>query len=156
MLTSLLMTLWIAPAMPQAAPPPAGAETQVRRVVQALADAGKRADRTGVANLLEPDAGIWDDSGPVDIGRLAEPRKPMSETTAPFTEITSVRLLAPNVAIVHAVRSRYGSLIGRKSAPVVLVLRNSQGRWRIASYALLGSFGPPEPGPGVRVADPGR
>ena len=92
---------------------------------------------------MEPAAEIWHASGRTTVTRVAEPPKPMSETSAPFLELSRVRFLCPNTAIVHAVRSQYGSLIGKREAPAVILVRKTGARWRIASYTLLGSFGPP-------------
>ena len=75
----------------------------------------------------------------------------MSETTAPLMEITRVRFVTPEVAVVDAVRSQYGSVIGKRSAPAIILVRKSGARWQIMLYALLGSFGPPGNTPEVRA-----
>ena len=59
-----------------------------------------------------------------------------SEVTAPRIGRESVRFVSPDVALVDATETRYGSLILKQSAPVTLLLKLDGGVWRIASMWL--------------------
>lgn len=59
-----------------------------------------------------------------------------SEVTAPRIGKELVRFVSPDVALVDATQTRYGSLILKQSAPVTLLLRLDGGVWRIVSLWL--------------------
>jgi len=54
-------------------------------------------------------------------------------------------MVAPGVALVDAVQTRYGSLVLKQTAPVTLLLRLEDGGWKIVSLWL--------PDSGIRSAE---
>jgi hypothetical protein len=60
--------------------------------------------------------------------RRREP--PMSELSQPFLVLNAVRFITPDVALVDATSTQYGSLYARR-LPVLLIMRKSQD-WQIA------------------------
>ena len=59
--------------------------------------------------------------------------KPMSEVSTPVLERESIRLVSPDVAVVDAFRTQYGSVVVRSSIPVMLVMKKEAGAWKIAA-----------------------
>ncbi len=57
-----------------------------------------------------------------------EQRKPWSETTPPHFESKAVRIISPDVALVHASETVHGSVILRRSTPAMLVLKRESGQ----------------------------
>jgi hypothetical protein len=60
-----------------------------------------------------------------------------SEVTRPKLVATSIRLVAPGVALVDGSTRQYGSTILVRSTPVLLIFKKEQDRWRIAALRLL-------------------
>ena len=49
-----------------------------------------------------------------------------------YCEVTAIKLVSPDVAFVDAAASQYGSVILKRTTPVVFVLKRGGGAWRIS------------------------
>jgi hypothetical protein len=65
--------------------------------------------------------------------RLSESRRPWSEVTPPRIEEVQIRRLAPDIALVDAAWVQYGSTILRRALPAILVLKQENEEWRVAT-----------------------
>lgn len=124
-----------------------------------LAFADEAADRTAIGKLL---AALNDRNAPHDqlytadsgdsrqllerIERIPDSGRPMSEVTPPVLVLSAVRFITPEVALVDAAITQYGSLAIRERTPVLLILRKSRD-WQVAvvrvqanPYPVLGNF----------------
>jgi hypothetical protein len=73
-----------------------------------------------------------------DLNRLpASGGQPWSEVSAPILIIQTVRFVSPEVALVDAANSRFGSTVPVQRTPVLLVMRKEQNAWKIASARIL-------------------
>ena len=68
---------------------------------------------------------------------LTAHQEPLSEVTAPKITIGSVRFITSDVALVECVATEYGSLILARSTAMLLVMKESEAQWRIASLRVL-------------------
>jgi hypothetical protein len=64
-------------------------------------------------------------------------REPWSEITSPRLVIQSIRFVTPDVALVNAVNTHYGSMILARRIPVLFVMKKEGTAWRIASLRVL-------------------
>jgi hypothetical protein len=64
-------------------------------------------------------------------------REPWSEITSPRLVIQSIRFVTPDVALVNAANTHYGSMILARRIPVLFVMRKEGTVWRIASLRVL-------------------
>jgi len=62
-------------------------------------------------------------------------REVWSETSRPVIVAGSVEFLSKRVARVEGSRVQFGSLIGRHSVPVVILLERQRGEWKIISLS---------------------
>jgi hypothetical protein len=67
-----------------------------------------------------------------DVDRAYLSPEPMSEVTHPRLDIRSIRWVSDVTALVEAENKHFGSLIFKKSEPMLLVLRKYGSHWRIA------------------------
>lgn len=65
-------------------------------------------------------------------------RQPWSERTQPTLEEPAIRFVGSLAAFVDANLVQYGSLIGKSSVPVILLLEKEAGAWRISSLRISG------------------
>jgi hypothetical protein len=73
-----------------------------------------------------------------DFNRLpASGGQPWSEVSEPILIIRTVRFVSPEVALVDAMNSRFGSTVLVQRTPVLLVMRKEQNVWKIASVRIL-------------------
>jgi hypothetical protein len=63
--------------------------------------------------------------------------EPWSEVTAPGVTIRSIRFVTPDVALIDAANTQYGSVILQTRIPVLLVMRREGIDWRIVSLRVL-------------------
>ena len=63
--------------------------------------------------------------------------EPLSEVTAPAVVIRSVRFVTPDVALIDAANTQYGSLVLQTRIPVLLVMRKEAQNWKIVSLRVL-------------------
>jgi hypothetical protein len=62
--------------------------------------------------------------------------QPWSEISRPYFQVQAVRFVSPDVALVDASRSQYGSLVLRRQA-VLFVMKKEGNVWRIVSIRTL-------------------
>jgi hypothetical protein len=55
-----------------------------------------------------------------------------------YFEATAIRFVTPDVAFVDAAASQYGSVILKRTAPAVFVLKREGGVWRISVMRIGG------------------
>ncbi|HEV2448218.1 MAG TPA: hypothetical protein VGS58_19940, partial [Candidatus Sulfopaludibacter sp.] len=60
-----------------------------------------------------------------------------SEVTAPHLAIQSLRFVTPDVALVNAAGTQFGSAIVVRRTPLLLVVKKQPAGWRIASLRVL-------------------
>jgi len=59
------------------------------------------------------------------------------EVTPPFIEIQSVQFVSPDVALVDASQTQFGSVILKRTVPVILLMKLDGKEWRILSMRLF-------------------
>jgi len=64
-------------------------------------------------------------------------KEPWSEVTSPRMVIQSIRFVTPEVALVNAANTHYGSMILARRIPVLFVMKKEGTSWRIASLRVL-------------------
>ena len=97
------------------------AEDAIRKAIATFNDPQKR------ATVLAPGA----DMAPLD--RMGGPG-----VSRVYFEATAIRFVTPDVAKVKASASQYGSLILKRTMPVVFVLKRDGGVWRITALRVGG------------------
>ena len=97
------------------------AEDAIRKAIATFTDAHTR------ATVLAPGAHI----APLD--RMGGPG-----VSRVYFEATPIRFVTPDVAKVKASASQYGSLILKRTMPVVFVLKREGGVWRISALRIGG------------------
>lgn len=60
-----------------------------------------------------------------------------SEVTPPHITTRSIRLIAPQIALVESTNTQYGSVVVMRSAPMLLVMKKDGAQWRIACVLAL-------------------
>src|SRR5215471_50641 len=108
----------------------------IERLIGALND-----DAPGAAQkrslLFTPDAEIeFDRLSRLDRRLMQRSDTPWSEVTRPRMVIRSVQFITPEVALVDAANTQYGSVILVRRVPVLLVMKKER-EWRIASLRIL-------------------
>ena len=78
-----------------------------------------------MADFLAPEAADIDPSFIADDA-------PWSEVTHPKIMIRSARFLSPNTVMIEGESTQYGSLIIKRTQPLLLVFKKRDGKWRIA------------------------
>jgi hypothetical protein len=68
---------------------------------------------------------------------LERSNEPWSEVTTPRLVIQSVRFVTPDVALVDAANTHYGSTILARRIPVLFVMKKEGTVWRISSLRVL-------------------
>ena len=87
----------------------------IRQAIATFNDPHKR------ATVLAPGANI------APLGRMGGPG-----VSRVYFEATAIRFVTPDVASVKASASQYGSVILKRTAPAVFVLKREGGVWRIS------------------------
>src|SRR2546430_9858013 len=64
-------------------------------------------------------------------------KEPWSEVTGPRMVIQSIRFVTPEVALVNAANTHYGTMILARRIPVLFVMKKEGTSWRIASLRVL-------------------
>lgn len=122
----------------------------IEKVIAALNEARPTAD--SLSAFFTPDA------DPAEIHEfvrlkhqmLETSQKPWSEVMPPKIASKRIRFVTPDVVIVDAAISQYGSALLR-STPLIFVMRKQEGGWCIASVRVLRGAPLPlftSPGPG--------
>ena len=68
---------------------------------------------------------------------LSANEQPWSEVTSPRITTRSIRLIAPQVALVECTNTQYGSVIVVRTTSMLLVMKKDGEQWRIASVQQL-------------------
>jgi hypothetical protein len=97
-----------------------------------------------------PDSSLFTADADNQLDRLADlnrrlfqaSKEPWSEATAPRMAIQSIRFVTPDVALVDAADTQYGSVILARRIPVLLVMKKEGADWRIASLRVLADLAP--------------
>lgn len=93
----------------------------IERVIDAWNDGRRSADLFTADARKELDGqSIWE-------------RRPWSEETPPRLVMQSLRFVTPDVALVDASNTQFGSMILVRKAPVLLVMKKEGSAWRIAA-----------------------
>jgi hypothetical protein len=71
-------------------------------------------------------------------------KRPWSETMMPRMVVQSIRFVTPDVALVDAAETQFGSTLNRR-IPLLLVMKKEGTKWRIASLRLLNLNDSPRP-----------
>jgi hypothetical protein len=89
-------------------------------------------------------AGLFTDDADNQLNRLSDldrrllpSNEPWSEATTPRIVVQSIRFITPDVALVDAANTQYGSMILVRRVPVLLVMRREARGWRIASLRVM-------------------
>jgi hypothetical protein len=129
---------WIAPAAALSARSP---EQDVRSVVSAAYRALARSDAGELAALFTADAELrigirLAATGPNAIAEAL--RGPVwSEVSPPWLENVSIRMPSPDTAMVDAQQIRFGSIVGKQSLPVLILLARGNAGWQVVSIRIL-------------------
>jgi hypothetical protein len=67
--------------------------------------------------------------------------KPWSEVTKARIALHSIRFITPDVALVDAANTQYGSTILVRRVPVLLIMKRETNGWRIASVRVMIDLG---------------
>ena len=93
---------------------------------------------TPVSTLFAADADSeFDRLTQLDRQLLGLSKEPLSEVTTPSVVIRSIRFVTPDVALIVAANTQYGSIILQTRIPVLLVMRKEGTDWRIVSLRVL-------------------
>jgi hypothetical protein len=102
-------------------------------------DANERAAIMGIIASLNSQAESLSDllaPDNVDIDPAFGTEEQWSEVTHSQLAVRSIRIVSPNIALVEADNVQYGSLIMRRSQPMVLLFRKYGRQWRVACVLL--------------------
>ena len=69
--------------------------------------------------------------------RLVPANRPWSEVTRPKIALQSIRFITPDVALVDAANSQYGSAILVRRVPLLMVMKRETSGWRVASLRVV-------------------
>jgi uncharacterized protein (TIGR02246 family) len=114
----------------------------VNSFVRAVNEALRMNDAIAFSNLFIPDADLW--LGGEQIGKghgaiqgAVKNRGVWSEVTPAQLDNVAVRLISPDVALIDANYTQYGSMILKRTLPVLLVVKHEKGVWRIISMRFM-------------------
>jgi len=119
---------------------------RIRSVIAEVNKALSRSDAAALSRFFTVDATLR--SGQfVATGRAAivsafeRQRSAWSEVTPAFIETEAVTFVSADTALVDATQTQYGSMILKRSVPIVLLMKLDGKEWRILSMRLLLSQG---------------
>jgi len=133
---------------------------RIRSVIAEVNKALSRSDAAVMSQLFTVDGALRAGNF-VAIGRAAiiraieRQRSDWSEVTPAFIETQSVEFVSPELAVVNATQTQYGSVILKRIVPVMLLMKIEGKEWRILSMRLYlrlpfrGSSPVPDPRPRV-------
>ena len=118
----------------------AQAPDPIRAVVADLNKALARSDTAAFTEIFTADAELQQGSatvtGPAAIAGALQKSSPLDELTPPAIEISTVRTLSPNFALVEGSQVRHSPVNLNQRTPVALLMRRTLGEWRILSMKL--------------------
>jgi len=114
---------------------------RIRSVIAEVNKALSRSDAVALSRFFTADGtlrmGRLVATGrPAIVSAMERPRSDWSEVTPAFIETQSVEFVSGDVAIVDATQTQYGSLILKRSVPVMLLMKLDGKEWRILSMRL--------------------
>jgi len=93
---------------------------------------------TSVSTLFAADADSeFDRLAQLDRQLVQLSKEPWSEVTTPRVVIRSIRFVTPDVALIDAANTQFGSMVLQTRIPVLLVMRKEGTNWRIVSLRVL-------------------
>jgi len=115
----------------------AGDREAIESVVHSVFTARTPGDKP-IASLFTADAKAdLDRLARLDRGLLQSSSELWSETTKPIVVIQSIRFVTPDVALVDAADTQYGSSILLTRIPFLVLMKKEGTVWLIASFRLL-------------------
>ena len=109
----------------------------IEHVIGSL-NAGQNAGEKPLRVLFTTDAeNELDRLASLDRWLLERSNEPWSEVTTPRLVIQSVRFVTPDVAVVDAANTHFGSTILVRRIPVLFVMKKEGIGWRISSLRVL-------------------
>jgi len=112
----------------------------IERVVSALDDSRTTTAQKGPLFTTDAQKDL-DRLAELDRRMISEPHAPWSEVTTPRILIQSIRFITPDVALVDATNTQYGSVILVRRVPVLIVVKKEKQEWRIAALRVLFTLG---------------
>lgn len=113
----------------------------IERIVDALNDYKSGAGQQQVSTLFTADA-------ETQLSLLSELNQKLIPRGTPWSEVTkarialhSIRFITPDVALVDAANTQYGSTILVRRVPVLLIMKRETIGWRIASIRVMVDLG---------------
>ena len=86
-----------------------------------------------VNNHAKPLTDVFTADAPeIERSMLSAHEQPWSEVTSPRITIRSIRLIAPQIALVESTNTQYGAVMVVRRAPMLLVMKKDGAQWRIA------------------------
>lgn len=115
---------------------------EIRSVLRSLNKALREGDAQVVKKFFTSTADYRDATrsvaGAVSIASLFSNDQVWSERTPPLLKQRGIRMIGVSAALVDAEVIQYGSTVLKSSVPVVLVLENEAGTWKISSWRMSG------------------
>ena len=102
-------------------------------LLTACAWGDEAADRTAIEKAVTQLDFSADADVAAEFHRLWPAGEPWSEVTPPRIQSRAIRFITPDVALVDATSTQYGSVILVRRVPLVLVMRRERTEWRIAA-----------------------
>lgn len=125
-------------------------------IFSAFARADERTDRVEIQGIIDalnnyvPDGGqhqvsaLFTSDADNQLARLlgldrglVPANTPWSELTRPKIALQSIRFITPDVALVDAANSQYGSTILVRRVPLLMVMKRESSGWRVASLRVM-------------------
>ena len=119
---------------------PALGQQTVKSVIDAINEAVWRGGEQAFAKLFTADGDLWIGNRQAAFGEYFD-HGIWTETTAPMLVFRRARMLTPEIALVDAMRKQYGAMV-MSSVPVLLVMRRTDGAWRVVTMHVLEDRGP--------------
>jgi uncharacterized protein (TIGR02246 family) len=138
---ALMLTAGITLIAPAQEPDRPAEADRIRAVIVELNKARRNSDAKAFSQLFAQDGTLRVGNEIIATGPHAienSLKRPLvwSEVTPPRIGNESVRFVSPDVALVDATQTRYGSLILKQRVPVTLLLKLDGNRWWIISLWL--------------------
>ena len=94
------------------------------------AGADENADRAAIVKII---VSLNDGKARLELQCDLLPGGVMSEVTPPRISMRAVQFITPDVALVDAENTQYGSMIGVRRVPIVFVVKRDGTEWKIAA-----------------------
>lgn len=111
----------------------------IHKVMAALSEARRSTDTKALSALFVSDAARSELEylSAMDGRLLDASNRPWSEVTVPRIVAKSIHFATPDVAVVDASNTQYGSVVLVRSVPVLFVMKRQGEDWRIDSLRVL-------------------